>query len=75
MENLDPKITEIVNFIFNKPEVVVKVLQENGYPIVMSTTTLQEIEKLTFEALNRKDEKFDMDLSKKMKLDKDLNLP
>ena len=75
MENLDPKITEIVNFIFNKPEVVVKVLQENGYPIVMSTATLQEIEKLTFKALDRKDEKFDMDLSKKMKLHKALNLP
>jgi hypothetical protein len=41
----------------------------------MSTATLQEIEKLTFEALDRKDEKFDMDLSKKMKLHKALNLP
>jgi hypothetical protein len=63
MENFDPKISEVVNFIFEKPEVVVKILQNSGYSIDMKTATLQQIDKLTFEALANQDEKFAYDLA------------
>ena len=63
MENFDPKISEVVNFIFEKPEVVVKILQKSGYSIDMKTATLQEIDKMTFDALAKKDEKFAYDLA------------
>ena len=63
MENFDPKISEVVNFIFEKPEVVVSILQKSGYSIDMKTATLQQIDKLTFEALANQDEKFAYDLA------------
>jgi hypothetical protein len=63
MENFDPKIAEVVNFTFEKPEVVVRILQKSGYPIDMKTATLQEIDRLTFQALNNQDEKFAYDLA------------
>jgi 2,3-bisphosphoglycerate-independent phosphoglycerate mutase len=58
MEKANQNIQEIVDFIFAKPEVVVKLLQEAGYEIEMNTATFQQIDKLTFEALEKKDEKF-----------------
>ena len=63
MEKFDPKISEVVDFIFKKPEVVVKILQKSGYSIDMNTATLQQIDKMTFEALESKDEKFAYDLA------------
>jgi hypothetical protein len=63
MENFNPKISEIVDFTFKKPEVVVKILQNSGYSIDMKTATLQEIDRMTFNALAKKDEKFAFDLA------------
>jgi hypothetical protein len=63
MENFNPKISEIVDFIFKKPEVVVKILQKSGYSIDMKTATLQQIDRMTFDALAKKDEKFAYDLA------------
>ena len=63
MENFDPKIAEIVNFIYEKPEVVVRILQNSGYSIDMKTATLQQIDRMTFDALAKKDEKFAYDLA------------
>lgn len=63
MEKFDPNISQIVNFIFKKPEVVVRILQNSGYSIDMETATLQQIDKLTFEALQKKDEKFAYNLA------------
>jgi hypothetical protein len=63
MENFEPKTSEVVNFIFNKPEIVVKILQKSGYSIDMKTATIQQIDKMTFEALANKDEKFAFDLA------------
>jgi len=63
MENFDPKIAEVVNFIFEKPEVVVRILQNSGYSIDMKTATLQQIDRMTFDALAKKDEKFAYDLA------------
>lgn len=63
MENFDPKISKIVDFIYEKPEVVVKILQKSGYSIDMKTATLQQIDRMTFDALAKKDEKFSYDLA------------
>jgi 2,3-bisphosphoglycerate-independent phosphoglycerate mutase len=58
MEKANQNIQEVIDFIFAKPEVVVRLLQEADYQIEMSTATFQQIDKLTFEALENKDEKF-----------------
>jgi hypothetical protein len=63
MKSLNPDISKIVNFIYDKPEVVVRILQKSGYSINIKTATLQQIDKLTFEALANKDEQFNSDLS------------
>jgi hypothetical protein len=63
MENGNENISKIVDFIFKKPEVVVKILQKSGYSIDMKTATLQQIDKMTFDALANKDEKFAYDLA------------
>jgi hypothetical protein len=63
MENFNPNISQIVNFTFEKPEVVVRILQKSGYSIDMKTATLQQIDRMTFEALAKKDEKFAYDLA------------
>ena len=63
MEKFDPNISKIVNFIFKKPEVVVRLLQNSGYSIDMDTATIQQIDKLVFEALQKKDEKFAYNLA------------
>lgn len=63
MEKFDPNLSQIVNFIFKKPEVVVRILQNSGYPIDMETATLQQVDRLTFEALQKKDKKFAYNLA------------
>lgn len=47
--NLSEKI--ISDFIYKHPDVVVVVLNENGYPIDMETATLSQITDLTFKAI------------------------
>ena len=51
MEQLSPDLQKISNFIYDKPEVVATILQERGYNINVDNTTLQQINKLTFDAL------------------------
>ena len=63
MENFNPNISQIVNFTFEKPEVVVRILQKSGYSIDMNTATIQQIDRMTFDALAKKDEKFAYDLA------------
>jgi hypothetical protein len=63
MKKFDQNISEIVDFIFKKPEVVVRILQSSGYSIDMKTATLQQIDRLTFEALEKKDERFAYNLA------------
>ena len=51
MQQLSPDLQKISNFIYDKPEVVAKLLKESGYNINVDKTTLQQINTLTFEAL------------------------
>ena len=51
MQQLSPDLQKISNFIYDKPEVVAMLLKESGYNINVDKTTLQQINKLTFDAL------------------------
>ena len=69
MENLEFKNIDILKFIFDKPEVVVNLLKKNNYTIDMDTATIPEIEALTFNVLNGKDEKFTKELFDLIRVD------
>jgi hypothetical protein len=49
---------KITDFIYQKPEVVVAILQESGYDISVDTATLRQINELTFNALFNQEEPF-----------------
>lgn len=51
MEKLTSAERIISDFIYKHPDVVVVVLNENGYPIDMKTATLSQITNLTFKAI------------------------
>jgi len=51
MEKLGTAEQKLADFIYEKPEVVVKLLQKYGYDISVSTATLQQIYELTFKAI------------------------
>lgn len=51
MEKLTPSEKIVSDFIYKHPDVVVVVLNENGYPIDMKTATLSQITDLTFKAI------------------------
>jgi hypothetical protein len=51
MENLSPEEQRISDFIYNKPEVVVMMLNHHNYNISMDTATLSKINELVFKAL------------------------
>ena len=51
MEKLTSAEQKIADFIYDYPEVVVKVLNTHGYNISMDTATLPEINELTYKAL------------------------
>ena len=51
MEKLTTAEQKIADFIYDYPEVVVKVLNNHGYNISMDTATLPEINELTYKAL------------------------
>ena len=70
MAEFSPLVTKIVNFIYQKPEIVVSVLQQNGYNIDLKTATFQKIDYLTFYAIQvDKNEKFAQDLDQAMQND------
>lgn len=59
MEKLTPINQKITDFIYEKPDVVVVLLQQFGYDIDLKTATLQQINKLVYGALYvNQDEKF-----------------
>lgn len=59
MEKLTPINQKITDFIYDKPDVVVVLLQQSGYNIDLKTATLQQINKLVYGALYvNKDEVF-----------------
>jgi len=59
MEKLTPINQKITDFIYNKPDVVVVLLQQAGYNIDLKTATLQQINKIVYGALYiNKDETF-----------------
>lgn len=51
MEKLTTAEKIISDFIYKHPDVVVVILNENGYPIDMQTATLSKITELTFRAI------------------------
>lgn len=51
MEKLTSAEQKIADFIYDYPDVVVKVLNNHGYNISMDTATLPEINELTYKAL------------------------
>lgn len=51
MENLTPINQKITDFIYDKPDVVVVLLQQSGYNIDLKSATLQQINKLVYGAL------------------------
>lgn len=51
MEKLTPINQKITDFIYDKPDVVVVLLQQSGYNIDLNSATLQQINKLVYGAL------------------------
>lgn len=51
MEKLGTAEQKLADFIYEKPEVVVKLLQKYGYDISVETATLSQIYELTFKAI------------------------
>jgi len=51
MEKLGTVEQKLADFIYEKPEVVVKLLQKYGYNISVDTATLSKINELTFKAI------------------------
>ena len=51
MEKLGTAEQKLADFIYEKPEVVVKLLQKYGYDISVKTATLSQIYDLTFKAI------------------------
>jgi hypothetical protein len=51
MEKLSPQEQQIADFIYKHPDVVVKVLNNNGYKIEMKTATLSKINELVYKAI------------------------
>lgn len=49
---IDKQTKEIIDFIYDKPQLVVPLLQQQGYDISIDTATLNEIYKYTFQALS-----------------------
>lgn len=54
MNQIDKQTKEIIDFIYEKPQLVVPLLQKYGYNIQMDTASLQEIYEETFDALTIK---------------------
>lgn len=51
MEKLTPINQKITDFIYDKPDVVVVILQQFGYNINLKTATLQQINRLVYGAI------------------------
>ena len=51
MEKLTASEQKISDFIYYYPDVVVKILNDNGYSIDMNTATLPQINELTYNAI------------------------
>jgi hypothetical protein len=51
MEKLTASEQKIADFIYDYPDVVVKILNDHGYSIAMDTATLPKINELTYKAL------------------------
>lgn len=51
MEKLNPAEQKIADFIYEKPEIVVKLLEKYGYDISIDTATISKINELTFKAI------------------------
>ena len=51
MENITPIDKKINDFIYEKPDVAVVILQQYGYDINLKTATLPQITKLVYTAL------------------------
>jgi hypothetical protein len=62
MEEFELSTSKIIDIIYKKPEVVVRLLQSSGYSIDMDKATLQQINELTFKALMNNDFVFADDL-------------
>ena len=59
MEKLSPINQKITDFIYEKPDVAVVLLQQFGYDIDLKTATLQQINKLVYGAIySNQDQKF-----------------
>ena len=66
MDNLPIQLQILNNFIFEKPQVVVRILKENNYS-VSSSPTLNEITRLTIKGLVEDNQKFVDDLNAAIK--------
>jgi hypothetical protein len=62
METLELNTLEIIDVIYKKPEVVVRLLQNSGYSIDLDTATLKKINEFTFDALANNNLVFAYDL-------------
>ena len=49
---VDKQTKDIIDFVYDKPQLVVPLLQKYGYSIEMKTASLQQIYELTFRALS-----------------------
>jgi hypothetical protein len=75
MEKLTPINKKITDFIYDKPDVVVVLLQQSGYNIELKTATLQQINKLVYGALYvNQDEAFAKSLDNAIANDGENNL-
>jgi hypothetical protein len=54
MNQVDKQTKEIIDFIYDKPQLIVPLLQKYGYDIQMDTASLQQIYEQTFDALSVK---------------------
>jgi len=52
MNQVDKQTKEIIDFIYDKPQLIVPLLQKYGYDIQMDTASLQQIYEQTFDALS-----------------------
>lgn len=51
METLNPSNKALADFVYDYPDLAVKLLNKHGYPIRMSTATLPKINRLIFSAI------------------------
>jgi len=75
MEKLGTVEQKLADFIYEKPELVVKLLQKYGYDISVKTATLSQIYDLTFKAIIvDSDKEFANDMDMAVSSDMELNI-